>query len=362
VSHGVAGRRQAEVIGDGPAAWALAITLARAGWSATVRRRAMPSQHVPQVELMASSSTRQLARLGIAAQDLRTIARPCPGTWSTWGSDEPDTFDSVSSLYGESWSVNRAGLEALMRQRARALGVKEESGSTSPPLQPGSPHWQVLACGAVSKAAGATDAETHDDRLIAFAGFGPCAAPGRTGDARLLIEALPHGWAYGLLGPGGVAVAAFVTDAYCLTGQNVRAFAADALRGSARVAALFEAIGAPARLAAVPIPCRRRPLLAGPQTVRVGDAQASYDPVAGRGLWEALRMGEQVAQAMDAGGDAMPELEQSSRRSYDLYLRQRMEFYASAQHRFDTGFWSRRTAMLRNALYGRLPERKDVDA
>lgn len=344
MTHGDYGRRHADVLGDGPAAWASAIALALAGWSTNVRRGAAPTRHVPQIELLAPSAARQLARLGISTQHLRSIARPCPGSWSTWGSHSPETFDAVCSLYGESWSVNRAGLEALLQQRAQELGVGVDLSGNCPPMEVGASHWQVLACGATSRVAAAAEADKYDDRLIAFVAVGPCLAPGYTVDARLLIEALPNGWAYGLLGPGRVAVVAFVTDSDCLSGQNARAFATEALRGSARVVDLFEAISAPAALAAVPIICRRRPLLAGSRKLRVGDAQASYDPISGRGLWEALSMSERVAQAMDAGGDALLELELSSRRSYDSYLRQRMEFYASAQQRYETSFWSRRTA------------------
>lgn len=331
---------EAEVLGDGPAGWAVAIGLAQRGWRVAVRGGT--ARREPRIELLAASALSRLQQLGIGSEDLGTVARPCPGTWSCWGSGHAVCLDAVTQVFGAAWSVDRPELDALLRRRGLQLGVREAGAGRAPADPAAARPWQVLACGGVSGLAGTA---VHDDRLIAFTARGSCgiASPGL--DRRLLIEALPEGWAYGLLGPGDTAGIGFITDAQAVAGRNARAVACAAMRGSERIARLLDAFPV-VRLAAAPIPCHWRPVRAGARAVRVGDAQASYDPITGRGLWEALYTADRVAAALHAGGGELRSMEEASRQAYRVYLAQRAAFYAEASGRFGTPFWARRAGQL----------------
>lgn len=329
------------VHGDGPAAWAVAAGLARVGWAVTVRRRLAAGRNASRIELLAASAARFYPYIGLSGNDLKSVAKPCPGTWSCWGYGGPASVDAISSPYGASWSVDRASFDALLRTRALEMGVVEDSTETFFP-KGDSDHWQILASGAVSNRTVAPTPTQYDDRLIAFVGCGRLVESCAGLDSRLLIEALPDGWAYGLLGPRGTVGVAYFTDALCLAGKDPKVYAADALYRTERISRLFGATRQPLQLAAVPVPCRWRALRAGPGVVRVGDAHASFDPVAGRGLWEALRLAAQLSEALSSGANVLEALEQASRASYQAYLEQRRKFYADALERFETPFWVRR--------------------
>ena len=157
-----------------------------------------------------------------------------------------------------------------------------------------------------------------------------------------LIEAGPDGWAYGVAGPGDLYCFGVVTDAEALAGSRPDAFASartwpapSGLPVSRRL--LRRSIFGPCR-----VPCRWLPLRAGPGCVRVGDAQASYDPIAGRGLWEAIRGAEAVALALDTDPGRLEVIEDHSARRYRRYLADRRAFYRLGFERFGTAFWERR--------------------
>lgn len=326
----------AEVLGDGPAAWAVAIGLAQRNWPVTVRGlRAKPTS---RIELLAASAVRRLTHLGIGPDDLDTVAQPCPGTWSCWGAEHADCQDAVTSIHGAAWSVDRARLDALLRKRAMELGVTDATGAPAFPEVPGTRRWQVLAYGGVSSRAGA---DVYDDRLIAFTVCGVLRPGAAETDARLLIEALPEGWTYGMLGPNDTGGVGLITDAQAVAGHNPWLLVLSALRRSCRISRMLDAL-AHTTPHAKPVPCRWRPVRAGTRIVRVGDAQASFDPISGRGLWEGLRMAEQVAAAVHDGGGGLLDVEEASRDAYFAYLARRAALYAVGAQRFLTPFWARR--------------------
>lgn len=348
----LADSRSVLVLGDGPAAWATAAGLARTGWVVTVSSLTS-GRKGSRIELLAASAARFFPSLGLSGDDLKSVAKSCPGSWSCWGQDGPACVDAISSPHGASWSVDRGRFDSMLRKRALDMGVVEDTDGASP-KQRGNVQWQVWASGAVSNRSIVSGPNQYDDRLIAFVGRFPLADDSAGLDSRLLIEAKPDGWAYGLVGPGGIAGVGFITDALSVSGEDARRFAADALRSTERISRLVNASRQPLKLAAVPVPCRWRPLQAGDGRVRVGDAHASFDPVAGRGLWEALRLAAQLPGALASGPEGLEALEQSSRSNYQGYLEQRLRFYADALQRFDTPFWARRIIKANESPLGKL--------
>jgi 2-polyprenyl-6-methoxyphenol hydroxylase-like FAD-dependent oxidoreductase len=321
--------RRAEVLGDGPAALAVAIALARRGWVVGVvapRRRA---KREVRIDVLEGSALPALARLGVSRDDMLAVARPCPGTWSRWGAEGAASFDYLATPHGPAWAVDRAGFEALLCTRATTVGVTHASGRE--PVG-----WRILASGRLAEPG------EVDDSLIALLVTGEMASTAVPVDGRLMIEATPHGWAYGVVGPNNRLCLGVITDAEALAGTRPPRFATDVLCRTERIQQLLHRLGEPLTVAATPLPCRFLPLQAGETIVRIGDAQTSFDPLAGRGLWEAIRGAEQVANAIDEDPERLTLLSRRARENYSGYLARREAFYRAGRDRFGTGFWDRR--------------------
>ncbi|WP_246205448.1 hypothetical protein [Microvirga arsenatis] len=133
-----------------------------------------------------------------------------------------------------------------------------------------------------------------------------------------------------------------ITDALSLSGQRPPLFASGLLARTERIARLLERLHDAPVVRAMPLPCRWLPLRAGPKSVRIGDAHASFDPLAGRGLWEAIRRAEEIALALDTDPALLESIERSSKKAYQRYLAERADFYRDGCIRFGTDFWVRR--------------------
>jgi 2-polyprenyl-6-methoxyphenol hydroxylase-like FAD-dependent oxidoreductase len=92
-------------------------------------------------------------------------------------------------------------------------------------------------------------------------------------------------------------------------------------------------------VATTPVPCRFLPLRANKETIRIGDAQASFDPIAGRGLWHAIRGAEEVAIAIDEDPERLVSIGRQAADAYRQYLAIRGDFYRAGCERFRTAFW-----------------------
>ena len=139
-----------------------------------------------------------------------------------------------------------------------------------------------------------------------------------------------------------------ITDAQSLKGTKPRFFMSGMLSRTGRIARLMERLTKPLAIKAMPVPCRWLPLKADARSIRIGDAQASYDPLTGRGLWEAICKSEEVATALDEDADKLERIERTSKAAYQAYLARRFDFYRAGYNRFGTGFWSRRCSSKSN--------------
>ncbi|HWE15776.1 MAG TPA: hypothetical protein VG758_01135 [Hyphomicrobiaceae bacterium] len=338
-----ASARAAYVIGDGPAALTAATALAQRGWAVDLTGWAKPDGRHTRVDVLGGAALGPLARLGISRDDLLAVARPCPGTWSRWGKDS-HCLDHASSLHG-AWAVDRAGLIALLRQRALSAGVRLlGSLRADAPVLPceASEPWTIVAAGTRPARSGDADAGAFDDRLVALLGRGTLMEAAGSVDTRLLIEAHPEGWIYGVVGPRRTVCVGIVTDAQALQGTPPAAFAAKVLSETERIARLTEAVVDRLDIVGIPVDCRRRRLKAGRRSIRVGDAHMSFDPLAGRGLWEAIYRTERVMATLDRRQHELDSMERGLRAGYARYLQQRAAFYREGYARFGTGFWARR--------------------
>lgn len=332
------------VVGAGPAGAAAAAWLARSGASVALVHRV--GRQLERIEALGPDVPALLQRVGLARDWLREIASPCPGVVSHWAGPEPETTDYLLSPHGPAWSARRAVFDERLRAYAKAAGAALLIARRV--SQVGQDKWQVdgevLSAPNVLVAHRADRAEPGtlrmDDRLIALTQtFGACWHS----DRRLLIEAVPTGWWYGLCGPEGRLCLGFMTDRATLHGQRLEAVWRGALADAPHTAALAATASAPARLRSTPVRCGLSPLRTGTETWRIGDALAAYDPLTGRGVAEGLRSALEVAAIVGGAGNESLTTQRIARH-YAPYLEERQRFYALGAARFRSAFWMRQAA------------------
>lgn len=330
--------RTARVVGDGPAGLVAALTLAGRGWRVTVEPAAATSvrrRRTARIDVLGGSALPVLARLGIAPDRLLGVASPCPGRWTRWASDA-HAVDHVRTLES-AWSVDRPGFDRLLAERAAEIGVRF-AGPGGTPGAGRDASWTILATGGGQAARD----EACDDRLIALVCSGDIDPRDGEADARLMVEACPDGWAYGVSRGGTHLCLGVVTDAQALRGSSPRAFATRVLGGTERLAPLMARFRRGFAMQGFVLSCRLRPLLPAERRVRVGDARMVLDPLAGRGLWEAVYGTERVVALLDENPDALGAHARTMDESYADYLRQRSAFYRGSHDSMHQGFWVRR--------------------
>ncbi|MER8470460.1 hypothetical protein NKH23_13700 [Mesorhizobium sp. M1328] len=351
MSFAVRRASSADIIGNGPAALVAAIALARREWKIKLITPPRRRPYQPRIDVLGASALPVLLRLGLSIDEIHAVARPCPGSCSRWDTCDAHCHDYLTGPYGSAWAVDRPGLETLLQYHVAKAGIalasdkdptvsSDNDAALTPEQHDGK--WRILATGAVNSRSGLKSESEYDDRLIALVMYGRVDAGGEPLDARLLIEAAADGWAYGIVGPGNRACLGVITDAEALIGSTPHSLASRVLDATTGIARLASKLNEPVSFHTFPVRCRWLPLNVAHNTLRLGDAQASFDPLAGRGLWSAIRMAEEMAMMLDARPNRLALLEHRARVSYQHYLTERVSLYRAGRQRFGTGFWARR--------------------
>ena len=345
---------RAVVVGAGPAGLVASLALARRGWNVRLVSRPERRPRPARIDVLSASAIPTLLGLGISHDEIHDIASPCPGTWCRWEA-EASGHDYLNGPFGAALAVDRTSLDRLLCEYVSKAGIPMDVDDCSGrPVDDGRT-WTILASGNGNAFMEYRSDAGRDDRLIGLVAIGQTKEDVAQFDRRLFIEAAAEGWAYGVLGPGGIACIGVITDAQTMAGNPVQTVAAGVLEGTDRVVGLARKMRWPLVFRAIPIPCRWRHPVVGPRALRIGDAQASFDPISGRGLWSAIRTAEDVALALCLGPESLPLLAQKSRASYDRYLAHRLHLHRAARSRFDTPFWKRRFAALREREAAQMP-------
>jgi flavin-dependent dehydrogenase len=292
------------VVGSGPAGCAAAIALCRAGAHVTLLgdgRDGVGEQLHPAARPL-------LARLGL---ECLTGQLDCVGVRAAWRSAEPHGQDFLSHPFGNGWLLDRArfgrslrdsatAAGAVLREPARLLGLRREAGARHAwrlSLSDGEHlcDWLVDATGrrgAVARLLGVK--RRRFDRQVALVGW---LVTDRTDDvdATLTVETDSSGWWYGCRLPGRRRVAGFVAA----TRPDPRAWEAR-LRATRHLGPLVAGY----RVERAPVVCAADSSLLercfGPGWIAIGDAAASFDPLASRGLVGALSSGIEAASLVGA--------------------------------------------------------------
>jgi flavin-dependent dehydrogenase len=182
--------------------------------------------------------------------------------------------------------------------------------------------------------------------LVALLYYGSILDESRL-DTRLYIEAVSDGWWYSAPLPGGVAVSVFMTDERTVPRGRAKRdfFFIQRLNETQfiRQRCGSEVVGLTLRVA--PASTTIRTELKGEDWVAIGDAAATYDPLAGFGVVAALSKGAAVARlllgevSVSAAADAYVETELESFRDY---LAMRAKIYGRERRWQDNAFWKER--------------------
>jgi flavin-dependent dehydrogenase len=332
---------QVAIVGSGPAGCAAAIALCRAG--ATVALIGDGADGVG--EQLHPAARPLLERLGLGCL---TGQLDCVGVRSAWRTPELHAQDFVGHPFGSGWLLDRASFGTTLRRAAvragaslrepsRLLGLVQADGPRA-----SVPRWELvlsdgeLSCDFVIDATGRRGtvarllgvARRRFDRQVARVGF--LAAAGEQAaadaDATLTVETTDDGWWYSCRLPGRRRVAGLIgtrrVPAECWEARL------RATRHLAPLVAGYRLVGAPVVRAA------GSSLLArcfGPGWIAIGDAAASHDPLASRGLAGALAGGLDAAALVGAPEERLRSWQQSLEAGFARYLRERAQLVPGQQ-------------------------------
>jgi len=356
------------VVGAGPAGCSTALALRRNGVaeicivdSALNRRPRVGETLVPEAGLV-------LHELGLREDFGHEGHEPCLGSCSCWGSDVLGHNDFLLSPYGPGWHLDRARFDAFLVSKTKAHGTYLYSGtvigccqdSSSSTLLQVKDHrgarWSigarfvVDASGSRSALARTAGAQPRFlDRLTFLYGFFDTSS-GSSALQLTMLEAVPEGWWYAAPLPHGRLAVAFASEPDIVRRHALaddEAWLAALLR-TRHIASRLEGCrflrGSLIIRAGVSFLLDR---VAGARWLAVGDAAASYDPLASQGIQKALEGGIRAAKCVTAAlscADAGMHYAASVAADFAEYTANRNHFYHQEQRWAESPFWRRRRA------------------
>ncbi|GAA3606479.1 NAD(P)/FAD-dependent oxidoreductase [Microlunatus ginsengisoli] len=364
------------MVGGGIAGLASAIELALAGAGVVVAEATgAPTERFG--ETLAPGVLARLDRLGLSEVFRSAGHLSCPGTAVCWGSDRIGHNDFVLDPHGPAWHIDRSRFELMLRARAVQLGVEvlpatrvvdvEESGTRtvaavrSPSGAPVgtrtvSARWLIDASGPTAWLARRRDVgRVVIDRLVALVRI---AAVAGSFTAQTLVESTPEGWWYAARIPADRLVTVFVTEprsARALISEGWAgwhwALGATRLLADRLADAGVTAEGAAFRVGSIGV--SRLSRVAGERWLAVGDAAAQLDPIAGRGIHDALgdagHAARLVAESLRGGRPAIAEFGDRVHARFAEHLTQREGWYDVERQWPAAPFWRHRAAGLLRA-------------
>lgn len=368
----------AVVLGAGPAGLATALALRRRAPLSVLVVDAGRPERDRVGETASTDLLVALGRLGLTAPFRNGAHVPCPGTASIWGRDRVGYNDFVLDPMGPAWRLDRSQFDRMLVEAAEQSGVTLRwrtrfdgvvpygDGPRRHLLHLSSPTDGpfVVSAGCVVDATGpgaylarAMGARRRiDDRLFAAVRFGPAA--NGTATLQTLIEAVAEGWWYGARTPGDRAVVMFVTDREGI--RRLRAGGPPAFDAALAGTSLVRSVASPPatglRRAVLAVYSSALDRRAGDRWVAVGDAAASFDPIAGQGVSKALADGITAAGQAQSLLEGGPPLVASSPRPGDdalaAYRRNRAHVYGLERRFPGAAFWEARRARSAQAVSG----------
>lgn len=354
------------VLGAGPAGLATALTLCNysnyhilvvdAGQQ--IRERA--GESAPP-DLLFLLRRLQLEETFLAAGHARS-----PGSAVLWGRDVIGYNDHLLNPMGPSWRLHRQAFDDMLLEAAlerkiqvcwdtRFMHAKAENegftlhlAETKQQQVEIKARWVVDAAGPLARFAQSLGIKKRvDDQLFGLAAFSRIQSGQMS--KQVLVESRPNGWWYAVRLPNERLLQMFVTDA-----PQVRQLQAEgevAWQGLLQESKLIGSAVADLKTThtafhTFPIYSSLLEQVYGQNWLAVGDAAATYDPIASQGLYKALSdgllAGEVLASAMHGDLSKLASYVTGIKERYERYFTQRCTLYAQEQRWMNTSFWQNR--------------------
>ncbi len=363
------------VVGAGPAGSALALRLARRGYSTLLVERTRFAE--PRVGESLSPAVQPLLReIGVWKSFLCLGPVPSFGTRSVWGSHEVDEHSHVMNPYGCGWHVERTSFDRMLAEEAVAAGADFRCGSVIVGCERSADGGWTLGLDGGSEqgtnrlqAAMVVDATgrfAHTsrwmgakriilDRLIAAATLFVGVDVSHQG--YVLVETTSNGWWYSAPVPPDGLMVMLMTDSDLIGGRDATLAERWATSLAHTSTTSSRVRGAPAwgpRVFSAQSQRLRRSETDAPW-IAVGDAGLAVDPVSGSGVVRALRSAataaDTIAETLDNGSSsAIATFETQRDDECTDYLHERLAYYGAEERWTESPFWSRQRSGARRAV------------
>lgn len=316
------------IVGAGPAGCAAAVELRRLGAEVVLLsdgRDGVGEQMPPEARPL-------LQQLGLLPLDGHL---DCVGVRAAWQTQTLSHQDFIFRPFGNGWLLDRRAFGAQLRQLAVDAGAVLRQPVRLLTVAR-SRDWRLcvqgdeVACDWIIDASGRHAAvalrlgirRRRFDRQFAIVGWLQTEAD--DADATLTVEGSAGGWWYTARLPHRRRVAAFITsDQPDLIAWEQR------LRGTQHIAPLLRDYRCCGPLIVRPAGSSMLERSAGSGWIAIGDAAASYDPLASRGLVAALESGMAAAALVAASSERLAAYHSDLEQRFVRYLEERNRLYLS---------------------------------
>jgi flavin-dependent dehydrogenase len=346
--HSSCGKYDVAVVGGGPSGAAVALCIARLGWE-VVLLEASAGDTPRYGETLPPECNPVLRSLGLWETFKHSGPLESPGIISCWGRATPAQKDFLGNVYGAGWHLDRIRFDAELRSEAARLGVTVRCGERVTVVHRQNGWWRFndIEARFVVDATGRNGLrldlpatrEIDDNLLVRIVRM---AYPnGRPSDLRTLIVASPCGWWYWTPVPDGTSIAMFFTclEEYLtlrLRSPGDCAQTAPAIYELLRSAYILESQW-------ISVSSSLREVVYGEGWIAVGDSGSCYDPLSGRGIFNAFRCAPMAAEAVNSAlrgrSDGMIAFESAVRSEFGEYRKLRKICYREEQRWLLSPFW-----------------------
>jgi len=350
------------IVGGGPAGCAAGLSLRAHAPGLDVALVEASAYETPRIgETLPPPSRRLLEHLGVWEAFRRQGHREVHGTAAAWGSSVPQDRDFLFTAQGVGWHLDRAAFDALLADEAEARDVTLLRRTRVRRADREADGWTLRLAGGESLTARFLVDATGSSAALArrcgarfvssdrLAGFARLFEERNGGDPRTLVEAFSDGWWYTAGLPGGLRIAACLTDTDLARrlrlgepGEWDRRLAA-----TEQVRELLQNASPQGPVVVRATQSRRLEPAAGDGWLAVGDAASLFDPLSSQGILKGMRSGIFASYAI---GDLLVKGDQRGLLRYGRYVREEFESYCRVRARYyaeerrwpESEFWQRR--------------------
>ncbi|MBY5337010.1 NAD(P)/FAD-dependent oxidoreductase [Rhizobium leguminosarum] len=306
-------------------------------------------------EILPGAACRLLAVLGlenVLQPEANSVLGRAGGRIFAWGSEVPIREDAINDPFGPGVRLDRLRFDQALRRkaieagagfcRANVVSIERADAGWRCTLTDGArvaARWLIDATGRSARIGRLLGARRH--RGSALVGLYATAVPSSNADVdRTVIEALPSGWIYaGRLGGRHFAVGFHTSPREAAVIRRMPQRFDDIIRAAPMLAVMFRSFEFDGKLIARDARSAWIEPLRGAKWISCGDAALSFDPLAGQGLFNAIRTGMAAADEISTNTGEATSYEDELERVSMNYRERRHALYCAEMRWKDHPFW-----------------------